>query len=139
MKILYTGSVTATGGRNGVVQSEDGVVDFVVKMPKALGGATDQALNPELLFAAGYAACFDSALNMVLGQHQIKTQTSVNAQVSIGTTIGGGFALATVLNVNIAELDLDTAKEMVEKAHQVCPYSIATKGNMNVELNVTNN
>ena len=138
MEKLYTASVTASGGRNGVVKSEDGVVNFEVRMPKALGGKTDEALNPELLFAAGYSACFDSALQVVLAQHQQKAETSVNAQVSIGKTDDGGFGLAAILNVNIAGVELATARELVEKAHQICPYSIATRGNMEVELNVTN-
>lgn len=139
MEILYTASVTATGGRNGLIKSEDGIVDFEVGMPKALGGKTDQMLNPELLFASGYAACFDSALQVVLKQNRFKSTTSVNAKVSIGKTSEGGFALSAILNVNISDMDLDKAKEMVQIAHGICPYSIATKGNMNIELNVTNN
>ena len=138
MEKIYTASVTAIGGRNGVVKSDDGVVNFEVRMPKALGGKTDEALNPELLFAAGYSACFDSALQVVLAQHQQKAETSVNAQVSIGKTDDGGFGLAAILNVNVAGVELATARELVEKAHQICPYSIATRGNMEVELNVTN-
>lgn len=138
MEKIYTASVTATGGRNGVVKSDDGVVNFEVRMPKALGGKSDESLNPELLFAAGYSSCFDSALQVVLAQHQQKAETSVNAQVSIGKTNDGGFGLAAVLNVNVAGIELSIAKELVDKAHQICPYSNATRGNIEVELNVTN-
>ena len=81
MKTLYTASVTAIGGRNGKVKSENGVVDFDVRMPKSLGGANDDYLNPELLFAAGYSACFDSALNLVLQQNKVKASTSTSKQI----------------------------------------------------------
>lgn len=138
MKTLYTASVTASGGRNGKVKSEDGVVDFEVRMPKALGGRDDSSLNPELLFAAGYAACFDSALNLILRQNKITAETEVKADVSIGQTEDGGFGLSAVLRVKIVGIELIVAKQMVDAAHMVCPYSNATRGNMNVELFVSN-
>lgn len=138
IKTLYTASVTASGGRNGKVKSNDGVVDFEVRMPKALGGKDDNALNPELLFAAGYAACFDSALNMVLRQNRIKAETEVEANVSIGQTEDGGFGLSSVLRVRVIGVELPIAKQMMDAAHGVCPYSKATKGNMSVELIVSN-
>ena len=140
MKILYTADATATGGRNGHVKSDNGVLDLQVRMPKALGGANDDHTNPEQLFAAGYAACFDSALNLVIKQEKISTgDTTVTAKVSIGQNDAGGFGLAIELDVNIKEIDLDKANELVDKAHQVCPYSNATRGNVEVKLSVTNN
>jgi osmotically inducible protein OsmC len=140
MKALYTAGATATGGRNGHVKSDNGVLDVQVRMPKALGGASDDYTNPEQLFAAGYAACFDSALNLVVKQEKISTgETTVTAKVSIGQNDSGGFGLAVELDVNIPQIDLDKANELVAKAHQVCPYSNATRGNVEVKLAVTNN
>lgn len=136
---MYTIGATATGGRNGHVKSENGILDLEVRHPKALGGANDDYANPEMLFAAGYSACFDSALNLVIQKSNAKTgTTSVKANVSIGQTDNGGFGLAVTLDINIPEVDMEEAKSLAEKAHQVCPYSNATRGNIEVELNVTN-
>ncbi|QXV66741.1 organic hydroperoxide resistance protein [Mucilaginibacter sp. 21P] len=140
MKTLYTAEATATGGRNGHVKSSNGVLDLEVRMPKALGGTSDDHTNPEQLFAAGYAACFDSALNLVIKQEKVSTgDTAVTAKVSIGQNDAGGFGLAVELDVNVSETELEKAKELVEKAHQICPYSNATRGNIEVKLAVTNN
>tara|TARA_Y100000588_G_scaffold381298_1_gene466726 strand:+ start:1347 stop:1769 length:423 start_codon:yes stop_codon:yes gene_type:complete len=140
MKTIYTIGATATGGRNGHVKSENGILDLEVRHPKALGGANDDYANPEMLFAAGYAACFDSALNLVIQRSKAKTgTTSVKANVSIGQIENGGFGLAVTLDINIPGVDMEEAKSLAEKAHQVCPYSNATRGNIEVELNVTNN
>lgn len=140
MKTLYTASATATGGRNGHVKSETGILDLQVRMPKALGGATDDYTNPEMLFAAGYSACFDSALNRVITLSKVKTGiTTVTAKVSIGAIENGGFGLAVEMDVNVPEVSLEEAKQLVEKAHQICPYSNATRGNIEVLLSVTNN
>jgi osmotically inducible protein OsmC len=140
MKTLYTADATATGGRNGHVKSSNGVLDVEVRMPKALGGANDDYTNPEQLFAAGYAACFDSALNLVIKQEKVTAgDTTVTAKVSIGQNDAGGFSLAVELDVNVKEIELDKANELVAKAHQVCPYSNATRGNVEVKLTVTNN
>ncbi|MCW3465497.1 organic hydroperoxide resistance protein [Chitinophaga nivalis] len=134
---LYTARATATGGRNGQVKTDDGVLNLEVRMPKALGGSSDTYTNPEQLFAAGYAACFDSALNLVIRTQQIKTgTTAVTAEVSLGKTPEGGFGLAVKLEVSIPDIDRQQALELVEKAHQVCPYSNATRGNIPVELTV---
>lgn len=139
MKTLYTTKVTATGGRNGKVKSENGVLDLEVKMPKALGGATDDFTNPEMLFAAGYAACFDSALNRIISLSKIKTgETTVTAEVSIGQIDNGGFGLAVQLDVNIPEVSIEEARSLTEKAHEICPYSNATRNNIEVKLSVTN-
>lgn len=137
---MYTTSVTAKGGRNGHVKSENGIVDLEVRMPKALGGANDDFANPEMLFAAGYSSCFDSALNRVIMLSKTKTgETSVTAKVSIGQIENGGFGLAVELDVNIPGVSLEEAQELTEKAHQICPYSNATRNNIEVKLSVTNN
>lgn len=140
MNILYTAVATAKGGRNGHVASNNGVLDLDVRYPKALGGANDDYANPEMLFAAGYSACFDSALNRVIQMSKIKTgETSVTARINIGQIGGGAFGLSAELNVNIPGVDEETAQSLAEKAHQVCPYSNATRGNIEVKLSVTNN
>lgn len=139
MKALYTTKVTATGGRNGQVTSENGVLNLEVRMPKGLGGANDNYTNPEQLFAAGYAACFDSALNMIIKQGKVETgTTTVTAEVSIGQ-IDNGFGLAVNLMVNIPGVTPEVAQDLTAKAHQVCPYSNATRGNIEVVLTTTNN
>ncbi len=140
MKTLYNIGATAKGGRNGQVKSENGVLDLAVRMPKGLGGANDDYANPEMLFAAGYAACFDSALNLVIRSEKIKTgETSVTAHVSIGQLENGGFGLAAELHANIPGVSVEVARELIEKAHQVCPYSNATRGNIEVKLTVSTN
>lgn len=135
---LYTAEATATGGRNGNVKSSDGILDLEVRMPKELGGAASAAYtNPEQLFAAGYAACFDSALNLVIKTGKVETgETKVTAKVSIGKNTTGGFQLAVVLAVAIPGVTPEVAQSLVEKAHQVCPYSNATRNNIEVELTV---
>ena len=138
MKTLYTTSVTAKGGRDGHVKSENGILELDVRTPKALGGASDEFANPEMLFAAGYSACFDSALNLVIRKSKIETgETTVNAKVSIGQTENGGFGLAVELDVNIPGVSQEEAQSLIEKAHQVCPYSNATRNNIEVKLAVT--
>lgn len=140
MKILYTTSVTAQGGRDGHVKSENGILELDVRTPKALGGASDEFANPEMLFAAGYSSCFDSALNLVIKRAKMETgETTVNAKVSIGQIENGGFGLAVELAVNIPGVSLEEAQSLVEQAHQVCPYSNATRNNIEVQLAVTNN
>jgi len=140
MKVLYTTGATALGGRNGHVKSENGVLDVQVRMPKALGGANDEYANPEMLFAAGYAACFDSALNRVIKLSKVTTgETTVTAKVSLGQLENGGFGLAVALHANIPQVSLQEAQQLIEKAHQVCPYSNATRGNIEVTLSVSNN
>ncbi|MFD2521766.1 organic hydroperoxide resistance protein [Emticicia soli] len=140
MKALYTASATATGGRNGHVKSDNGILDLQVRMPKALGGATDDYTNPEQLFAAGYSACFDSALNRVIKTLKVETgETTVNAKVSIGQLENGGFGLAVELAVNVPGVSQEQAQKLVEEAHKICPYSNATRGNIDVQLTVSNN
>jgi osmotically inducible protein OsmC len=137
MNTIYTATATATGdGRNGHTTSEDGILDVDVRIPKEMGGPGG-ATNPEQLFAAGYAACFHSALKVVGGAEKADlTGTEVSASVSIGMNDAGGFGLAVELDVHIPTMDHDAALALVEKAHQVCPYSNATRGNVDVKLQV---
>ena len=137
MKTLYTATATATGdGRNGHVASDDGIVDTDVRIPKAMGGAGG-ATNPEQLFAAGYAACFHSALKVVAQREGYDvTGTEVSASVGIGMLDNGGFGLEVQLDVHAPAMDQATAEAAVAKAHEVCPYSNATRGNIEVTLTV---
>ena len=135
MNILYTASAVATGdGRNGHVQTFDGVLDAPVRTPKELGGEGG-ATNPEQLFAAGYAACFHSALRLVAASMKLDTTDSeVVADVSMGRDDEGAFGLAVRLEVALPALSREVAQQVIEQAHQVCPYSNATRGNIPVEL-----
>ncbi|CAM3922684.1 peroxiredoxin, Ohr subfamily [Pedobacter westerhofensis] len=134
---LYTAEALATGGRNGNVKSSDGVLDLQVRTPKELGGGGGAYTNPEQLFAAGYAACFDSALSLVIRTAKVETEeTTVTAQVSIGKTGSGGFGLSVKLQISIPGVTPEVAQSLAEKAHQVCPYSNATRGNIEVELEI---
>lgn len=140
MKTLYNTSVTATGGRDGHVKSDNGILELDVRTPKALGGKNDDFANPEMLFAAGYAACFDSALNLMIKKNKSAAgQTTVTAEVGIGPNDQGGFGLEVALQVNVPGVSLQEAQSLVEQAHQVCPYSNATRNNIDVSLQVTNN
>ncbi|MCW2556353.1 MAG: peroxiredoxin, Ohr subfamily [Mycobacterium sp.] len=135
MKTLYTAEALATGeGRDGHGRSSDGRLDLDLAIPKEMGGSGN-GTNPEQLFAVGYAACFHSALRLVAGQAKADVSDSaVGARVSIGQLDNGGFGLAVELEVTLPNLDHDTALELTEKAHQVCPYSNATRGNIDVKL-----
>ena len=134
MDAIYTAAATANG-REGRAVSSDGQLDLTLAMPPALGG-DGKGTNPEQLFAAGYAACFASALGLVGRQAKVDTsQASVTAEVSIGSNSEGGFGLAVVLRVELPDsIQSAVGQELVEKAHQVCPYSNATRGNIPVEL-----
>jgi len=135
-KALYTAEASTTGGRDGHARSSDGVLDVDVRVPEAMGGHGG-GTNPEQLFAAGYAACFQSALGVVSRRKKVDTSGStVTAQVTIGTIDGGAFGLAVELDVAIPGVDADTAQELADAAHQVCPYSNATRGNIEVAVNV---
>ncbi|WP_413403533.1 organic hydroperoxide resistance protein [Pseudoalteromonas sp. KJ71-7] len=135
--VAYTAKATATGGREGVAKSDDGRLDVNLSTPKGLGGDDGQGTNPEQLFAAGYAACFIGALKFVAGSEKIAlpSDTYINSEVSIGA-IDGGFGIAVKLAVSLGSMDKTAAQELVNKAHQVCPYSNATRGNIEVELSV---
>jgi Ohr subfamily peroxiredoxin len=138
MKAFYTAEALTTGdGRDGHARSSDGQVDLQLAMPKEMGGSGD-GTNPEQLFAIGYAACFHSALRLVGRQEKADVSDSaVGARVSIGQLDSGGFGLAVVLEVTLPNVDHATALLLAEKAHEVCPYSNATRGNVDVDLVVT--
>jgi Ohr subfamily peroxiredoxin len=139
MSHLYTTKVTAVGGRSGTIKSEDGILDLQLAMPKELGGKGG-ATNPELLFAAGYAACFENAVIHVTRGKADKVRDNdieVTGEVGLLPTDQGGFGLAVTLDVTIAGVDQAKAEEIVQAAHAVCPYSNAIKGNVDVKLNVS--
>jgi len=134
VKPLYTARATATGGRSGHAVTDDGVVDVHLQPPKEMGGPGGAA-NPEQLFAAGYAACFQGALGVVGRRQGVNTDDSlVEADVTIGTVGGGGYGLAVTIKVSIPGVGADTVRALAEAAHQVCPYSNATRGNIEVAL-----
>ncbi len=136
-KVVYTAKATAQGGRDGKVATDDGKLDVVVAPPVEMGGS-GRGTNPEQLFAAGYAACFHSALKLVARKtRQDADGSTVTAEVGIGPINGGaGFGLEVVLEVSLPGVDRAVAEELVAKAHEVCPYSNATRGNIKVDLKV---
>lgn len=134
--VVYTAVATAENGRDGRVASDDGKLDVVVNPPKEQGGS-GAGTNPEQLFAAGYSACFQGALSVVARRESADVSGSrVTAKVGIGKTPDGGFGLTVEISASIPNVDAATAKDLVEKAHQVCPYSHATRGNIEVKLTV---
>lgn len=130
--VKYTAVVTVTGGRaEGHATSSDGVLDLQLRRPPQLGGPGG-ATNPEQLFAAGYAACFQGALGVVAGRQRVDTASStVVCRVAFGPT-GQAFGLAVDLDISIPDVDMETGTQLVEEAHQVCPYSNAIRGNIEV-------
>jgi Ohr subfamily peroxiredoxin len=138
MSVLYTASATATGdGRSGHTRSSDGVLDFDLAVPKEMGGPGGHLTNPEQLFAAGYAACFHGALKRVAAKQKITlTDTAITVDVGIGPNDQGGFGLSVAIEAELPGLDEATAQSLIEAAHQLCPYSNATRGNVPVDLTV---
>jgi osmotically inducible protein OsmC len=138
MSVLYTAEALATGaGRNGHVRTSDGILDLDLAIPKEMGGAGG-APNPELLFAAGYAACFHSALQGVARREKADLgDSSVGARVGIGPNEAGGFTLTVTLEVVVPGQEHDAAQALADKAHLVCPYSNATRGNIPVDVIVS--
>ncbi|RIX30690.1 organic hydroperoxide resistance protein [Amnibacterium setariae] len=138
MATIYTAEALSTGaGRNGHVRSSEGILDLDMAAPKEMGGSGAGA-NPELLFAAGYAACFHSALQGVARSRKVSLgDSSVGARVGIGPNDAGGYALTVHLEVVIPDLPHDQAQELADAAHQVCPYSNATRGNIEVTVAVS--
>jgi Ohr subfamily peroxiredoxin len=138
VQALYTASATATGdGRNGHVRSSDGVLDFDLAVPTEMGGPGGAHPNPEELFAAGYAACFHSALKSAARRRKITlTDTAITVDVGIGRLDAGGFGLSATLEAEIPSVDPATAQQLLEAAHQLCPYSNATRGNIDVTISL---
>ena len=127
--------MTASGGRSGNVKSPDGKYEFSLSLPKELRGEGGDGVNPEILFAAGYSACFHSAMKVVATKKKLEIEnSSVTASVDIGMISGGGFGLAVTLTVRIPGMEKSIAEELVSAAHQVCPYSNATRNNIEVTL-----
>ncbi|MET3710940.1 Ohr subfamily peroxiredoxin [Sphingomonas trueperi] len=134
--VKYSTKATATGGRDGSARSEDGVLEVKLSTPKELGGAGGDGTNPEQLFAAGYSACFIGALKAVGAGMKIKVpaDVKVTATVGIGPRSEGGFGITADLLIDLPGMDREEAQKLVDAAHQTCPYSNATRGNVNVGL-----
>lgn len=135
-KVIYKAHATSTGGRDGKTRSSDGLLDVKLSVPREMGGAGG-GVNPEQLFAAGYSACFIGAMKFVAGTQKIAlpAETSINATVGIGQ-IPAGFGIEVQLEVTVPGMDRAQAQAIVDKAHQVCPYSNATRGNIEVTITV---
>ncbi len=137
--VLYKTTATATGGRDGRSQTDDGKLSVTLSTPKELGGPGGEGNNPEQLFAVGYSACFLGAMKFVASQEEgtrIPNDTTVSATVGIGPRSEGGFGITVSLDISLPGIARDRAEALVEKAHQVCPYSNATRGNVDVKLAV---
>lgn len=136
MQVLYTAHATATGGRDGRATSSDARLNVSLSTPKELGGPGGDGTNPEQLFAAGYSACFLSAMKFVAmhAKTSLPTDAAVNASIGIGPNEQGGFGLNAQLQVSLPGMEAVAAQALVDKAHQVCPYSNATRGNIEVKL-----
>ncbi|MCR0980713.1 organic hydroperoxide resistance protein [Roseomonas populi] len=138
VNVLYRTTATATGGRDGRATTADGALDVRLATPKELGGAGGEGNNPEQLFAAGYSACFLGAMKFVASQGgpKVPADATVTAEVGIGPRSEGGFGITAALTVSLPGVPRAEAEALVEKAHQVCPYSNATRGNVDVKLTV---
>lgn len=136
-KNLYTAEAVATGGRSGHVKSNDSVIDLDMSVPEGLGGKKG-ATNPEQLFAAGYASCFQQALLVTAGRQneKLNPESTVKCSVTLFQD-GEAFGLSAVLDVDLKEMDHQKAVDLVNEAHKICPYSVGTRGNIEVELKVT--
>ena len=136
--VKYSTTATATGGRDGHAATADGTLDVALSTPKELGGAGGAGNNPEQLFAAGYAACFIGAMKAVAASQKLRVpnDASVTATVGIGPRSEGGFGITADLKVSLPGLERSDSQRLVDAAHQVCPYSNATRGNVDVVLTV---
>ena len=136
-KVLYTAQATSTGGRTGTSRSSDGVLDLTLSTPTQLGGAGGPGTNPEQLFAAGYSACFIGAMKAVAGRQKLKLpdDVSITADVGIGP-IPAGFGIQVAMQISVPGMERAAVEALVAAAHQVCPYSNATRGNIDVTLTV---
>ena len=136
VNVLYRAAATATGGRDGRARTADGTLDLALSTPRELGGPGGPGHNPEQLFAAGYSACFLGALKFVASQGgpKVPADATVTAEIGIGPRAAGGFGLEAALTISLPGIPREAAQALVEKAHQVCPYSNATRGNIEVTL-----
>jgi lipoyl-dependent peroxiredoxin len=134
MKVLYSTKVTASGGRNGQVKSDDGVLDMALSTPRSLGGSKT-ASNPEQLFAAGYGACFENAVLHIAQLKKVKlTSTSITVQVDLQSYEDGHFNVGVAMDLDLQGVDNFVAQQLIEAAHKVCPYSNATRGNIDLTI-----
>nr|WP_053376049.1 organic hydroperoxide resistance protein [Paenibacillus sp. FJAT-27812] len=132
-KELYTATVLVEGGRAGKAVSSDGVLEIDLKVPVELGGPGGYGTNPEQLFAAGFAACFEGAMGIVLRKKRIKSEgIKISSHVTIGKDVNDGFVLSVNMDISIKGVESSVAKQVVEEAHDICPYSRATRGNIEV-------
>ena len=138
VNVIYTTSATATGGRDGAARSEDGSVDVKLVVPKEMGGPGGEGANPEKLFAAGYAACFLGAMKAVSGKVGVRVpaDATVSAQVGFGPREEGGYGVTAALTATLPGIEPADAERLMHAAHEVCPYSNATRGNLDVGLTV---
>ena len=137
MKTLYTGVATTTGGREGSVRSDDGILDLELSKPKSMGGKGEEKTNPEQLFAAAYSACYGSALQARAKKHKVDLgDFSVTASVELATTEEGDLQLSVILDSYLPGVDVETGEKLVNEAHEICPYSRATMDNIDVTLNL---
>lgn len=136
-KVLYTAQAKVNGGRDGRATADDEAIDLKLTTPKGLGGPGGDGTNPEQLFAAGYAACFTGALKLVASKQKvtIPEASTIEGLVGIGP-VGQGFGIQVELRIDVPELDKDLVQKLVDQAHEVCPYSNATRGNIDVTLTV---
>ena len=136
-KVIYRAHASATGGRDGRATSSDGVLDVKLGLPKEMGGAGGEVTNPEQLFAAGYSACFLGALKHVASLEKVRIPADAKIEGAVGIgQIPGGFGIEVALDITLPGIERSVAEYLVEKAHQVCPYSNATRGNIDVTLTV---
>ncbi len=136
--VKYWTEATATGGRDGRSRTADGTLDVKLAVPKEMGGPGGEGTNPEQLFATGYSACFLGAMKFVANQEKVRVppETTVTAKVGIGPRSEGGFGIEVGLTISLPGLERQAAEDLVHKAHQVCPYSNATRNNVDVKLTV---
>ncbi|MHA3614194.1 organic hydroperoxide resistance protein [Yersinia enterocolitica] len=136
-KVVYRAKAKATGGRDGRATSSDGVLDVKLGVPKEMGGAGGAVTNPEQLFAAGYSACFLGALKFVASKEKVKIPDDVSIEGTVGIgAIPTGFGIEVQLDISLPGIERSVAEDLVKKAHVVCPYSNATRGNIDVTLNI---
>jgi osmotically inducible protein OsmC len=136
MKVLYSTTVTASGGRNGHIKSDDGVLDMPLSTPRSLGGSRT-ASNPEQLFAAGYGACFENAVLHIAQLKKVRLEkTTIAVKVDLQTFEDGHFNVGVAMDLDIQGVDDQIARQLIEAAHRVCPYSNATRGNIDLTISL---
>ncbi len=136
MTQLFETTATATGGRNGHVKSEDGLIDMELRVPTKMGGDGGRYTNPEQLFAATYSSCFDGALNLVAQMEKVKIESTTSATVGLAKSDDNKYGITAKIEVAINGVDEAKANELLQKAHEICPYSRAIRGNVDVQVSL---